>query len=261
MGSRARIGGRAGFDPVSFELIPAIDLLAGDCVRLRQGRYDAATVYDRDPGAQAGRFAAHSIERLHVVDLDGAREGRPVNADAVRRIVAAVEAVPVQLGGGLRDSEGIAAALDLGVDRVVLGTLALREPQLVKRAARAHPGSIVVGIDAREGRVAVEGWLEASETSALELARRFEDAGVAALVYTDISRDGVLAGPNLEATAALAAAVEIPVILSGGVSTLADLRAAAEPTLKLAGAIVGRALYTGAVDLAEALVLLGARTC
>jgi len=246
---------------MSFEVIPAIDLMAGSCVRLRQGRYDAVTVYDRDPGGQAGRFAAHAIERLHVVDLDGAREGRPVNADALRRIVAAVGAVPVQLGGGLRDAQGIAAALDLGVDRVVLGTLALREPQLVKQAAHDHPGRIVVGVDAREGRVAVEGWLQESEASVLELAQRFEDAGVAALVYTDISRDGVLSGPNLEATAALAQAVEIPVILSGGVSTLADLRAAAEPDHQLAGAIVGRALYTGAIDLAEALAALGTPAC
>jgi len=246
---------------MSFELIPAIDLMDGSCVRLRQGRYDEVTVYEPDPGAQAGRFAAQAIERLHVVDLDGAREGRPMNADAVRRIVAAVGAVPVQLGGGLRDSRGIAAALDLGVDRVVLGTLALREPQLVKEAAHDHPGRIVVGVDAREGRVAVEGWLEVSEASVLDLAQRFEDAGVAALVYTDISRDGVLSGPNLEATAALAHSVEIPVILSGGVSTLEDLRAAAEPDHRLAGAIVGRALYTGAIDLAEALAALGAPAC
>lgn len=246
---------------MSFELIPAIDLLGGACVRLSQGRYDAATVYERDPGAMAGRFAAHPIQRLHVVDLDGAREGRRVNDDALHRIVEAAAGVPVQLGGGLRDAESIAAALDLGVDRVVLGTVALREPELVKQAALLHPGRIVVGIDAREGRVAVEGWLEASDVDALELARRFEDAGVAALVYTDIARDGVLAGPNLEATVALSAALEIPVILSGGVSCIADLRAAAEPELGLAGAIVGRALYTGAIDLAEALAALGDRAC
>ena len=239
---------------MSFELIPAIDLLGGACVRLSQGRYDAATVYERDPGAMAGRFAAQPIERLHVVDLDGAREGRRVNDDALRRIVAAAAGVPVQLGGGLRDAESIAAALDLGVDRVVLGTVALREPELVKRAALLPRVRIVVGIDAREGRVAVEGWLEASDVDALELARRFEDAGVAALVYTDIARDGMLTGANLEATQRLAESVETPVIVSGGVASLEDIEdALARRHSGIAGAILGRSLYTGAVDLSQAL--------
>jgi phosphoribosylformimino-5-aminoimidazole carboxamide ribotide isomerase len=246
---------------MSFELIPAIDLLDGACVRLSQGRYDDATVYEREPAAMAARFAAQAIRRLHVVDLDGAKAGRPVNGEAVRAIVGAVGAVPVQLGGGLRTLEGIQTALETGVDRAILGTVALRDPVLVKEAARRFVGRIVVGIDARDGQVAVEGWLEKSETSALDLARRFEDAGVAALVYTDIARDGMLEGPNLEATAALAAAVSIPVILSGGVSTVEDLVEAAAPSHGLAGAIVGRALYTGGVELGPALARVAEVAC
>lgn len=243
---------------MAFELIPAIDLLAGACVRLEQGRYDAATIYERDPAAQAARFAAHPIGRLHVVDLDGARAGHPVNGDAVAAIVAAAGSVPVQVGGGLRDAASIEAALATGVDRVILGTAALRDPDLVKNAAARHPGRIAVGIDARDGRVAVEGWLEASEVMAVDVARRFEDAGVAALIYTDIARDGMLAGPNLEATARLATQIDIPVILSGGVTTEEDLMAAAGTRGRgIAGAIVGRALYTGDIDLAAALARLG----
>ncbi len=237
-----------------FEVIPAIDLLDGRCVRLSQGRYDAATVYGEDPGAQAAEFVRHGIPRLHVVDLDGAKAGRPLNAEAVRAIVAAAGDVPVQRGGGIRTLEAVEDALATGVDRVILGTVALRDPELVREAAKRHPGRIVVGIDAKDGRVAVEGWLETSETRAVELAPRFEEAGVAAIVYTDIGRDGMLTGPNLEATAELADAVSIPVIVSGGVSSEDDLVRSAEHAGRgIAGAIVGRALYTGAVDLARAL--------
>ena len=235
---------------MSFEVIPAIDLLGGECVRLSQGRYDQATVYESDPGAQAGRFAAHGIRRLHVVDLDGAKAGRPVNEAAVKAIVAAVGGLPVQLGGGIRTQETVASWLEAGVERVILGTVALRDPSLVREAARRFPGRIAVGIDAKDGRVAVEGWTEASAITVLDLARRFEDAGVAAIVYTDIARDGMLVGPNFEATAALADAISIPVILSGGVSSQEDVVRAAGFA---AGAIVGRALYTGAVDLAKTL--------
>jgi phosphoribosylformimino-5-aminoimidazole carboxamide ribotide isomerase len=235
----------------SFELIPAIDLLGGHCVRLTQGRYDAATVYDADPAAVAARFAAHALRRLHVVDLDGAKLGRPGNTAAVRAILAAAKGVPLELGGGIRTAAAIEEWLALGVDRVVLGTAALRDPELVKGCARRFPGRIAVGIDARDGRVAVSGWLETSETDALTLARRFEDAGVAALIHTDIARDGTGEGPNLDATAALAREVRVPVIASGGVGSLADVRNACGRGL--AGLIVGRALYTGALDLARAL--------
>ncbi len=237
-----------------FELIPAIDLLGGKCVRLAQGRYDAATVYDADPAAAARRFAAHAVPRLHVVDLDGARAGRPQNGAAVRAIVETVGALPVQLGGGLRDLAAVEAAFELGVDRVVLGTAALRDPELVRGAARRFPGRIAVGLDAKDGRVAVEGWLDTGEATAIEVAKRFEDAGVVALIHTDIARDGMLAGPNLDASAELADAVTIPVIVSGGVSSEDDLVAAARLAPRgIAGAIAGRALYTGAVDLGSAL--------
>jgi phosphoribosylformimino-5-aminoimidazole carboxamide ribotide isomerase len=240
-----------------FELIPAIDLLGGQCVRLAQGRYDAATVYEPDPAAAARRFAAHAVPRLHVVDLDGARAGRPINGAAVRAIAAAVPALPVQLGGGLRDLASVEAAFELGVDRIVLGTAALRDPELVRVAARRFPGRIAVGLDAKDGRVSVEGWLEVGEATVIEVAKRFEDAGVAALVHTDIARDGMLAGPNLEASAELADAVTIPVIVSGGVSSEDDLVAAARLAPRgIAGVIAGRALYTGAIDLASALARL-----
>lgn len=237
-----------------FELIPAIDLLGGRCVRLRQGRYDDVTVFGDDPGAVAAGFCAHPLRRLHVVDLDGAKAGRPVNRAAIAAIVRAAGRVPVQLGGGLRTLGAVEEAFALGVERAILGTAALRDPALVRDAARRFPGRIAVGIDARAGRVAAEGWTEDSEVSAAELAGRFADAGVAALVHTDIARDGMMGGPNLEASAALAAAVPIPVIVSGGVSGLDDVRRAAGLHARgLAGAIVGRALYDGAVDLAEAL--------
>lgn len=238
----------------AFELIPAIDLLDGRCVRLSQGRYDAATVYDEDPARTAADFARRPLRRLHLVDLDGAKAGRPVNLPVIRRILAAVGALPVQLGGGLRTLAQIEEVLAAGVERVILGTVALREPDLVREAARRHPGRVAVGIDARDGRVAVEGWLEPSATRAVDLARGFEQAGVAAIVHTDIARDGMLGGPNLEASAELADAVAIPVIVSGGVSSEEDLvRCAQLGPRGIAGAIVGRALYTGALDLDRAL--------
>ena len=237
-----------------FELIPAIDLLGGRCVRLAQGRYDEATLYGDDPAEVAARFCEHALRRLHVVDLDGAKAGRPVNRGAIAAIVAAAKGVPVQLGGGLRTAAAIEESLALGVQRVILGTAALRAPDLVRDCAQRFPGRIAVGIDARDGRVAAEGWTEASDVDVGELARRFEDAGVAAIIHTDIVRDGMLQGPNLEASAALAALVSIPVIVSGGVASLEDIRRTVLLAARgVAGVIVGRALYTGAVDLAAAL--------
>jgi phosphoribosylformimino-5-aminoimidazole carboxamide ribotide isomerase len=240
-----------------FELIPAIDLLGGEVVRLSQGRYDEATVYDADPAKVAGRFAAAGIRRLHVVDLEGAKLGRPTQGAAIKRILDVVGSVPIQLGGGLRTLEGVDTALGWGLDRVILGTAALRDPALVTQAAAKYPDRIVVGIDALEGRVAVEGWLEASETTAIDLARQFEDVGVAAIVYTDIARDGMLTGPNFDATAALAESIGIPVIVSGGVATNEDVvRAASLRDKGICGVIVGRAIYTGGVGLDVALAQL-----
>jgi phosphoribosylformimino-5-aminoimidazole carboxamide ribotide isomerase len=225
-------------------------------VRLAQGRYDRATEYGDDPGAMAAHFVAAGVRRLHAVDLDGARRGAPANRGALAAIVAAAGAapspVPVQVGGGIRSLAIAEETLALGVERVIFGTVALRDPALVREAAAAFPGRVAVGIDAKDGRVAVEGWLEASETTALDLARRFEDAGVAAIVHTDIARDGMETGPNLEATGALARAVSIPVIASGGVGSLEHVRSAARLE-GVAGVIVGRALYTGTVDLGKAL--------
>lgn len=244
-----------------FELIPAIDLLGGRCVRLAQGDYGRATVYGDDPGAVAAGFCAAGARRVHVVDLDGARSGQAVNGDALAAILRAAQAagVPVQLGGGLRSLAAVEAALAAGVERAILGTAALRDPALVREAAARFPGQIAVGLDAREGRVAVSGWLETSETTALEAARLFEGAGVAALVHTDIARDGMGSGPDLDGAAALAGAVAIPVIASGGVGSLVHVRAAVERAKDgVAGLIVGRALYTGAVDLAAALEITGA---
>jgi phosphoribosylformimino-5-aminoimidazole carboxamide ribotide isomerase len=237
-------------------LFPAIDLKEGFAVRLEQGDMARATVFNRDPAEQARIFAAHGFQYLHMVDLDGAFAGRPMNAAAVERILAAVQ-IPVQLGGGLRDRATIEAWLGKGVTRVIIGTAAVRDPALVKEAAGAFPGRIVVGLDARDGKVAVEGWAATAELSAFELARRFEDAGVAAIVYTDVARDGMLKGLNLDATIALADAVSIPVIASGGLASIDDVRALlAARAQKLAGAIVGRALYDGRLDAAEALNLI-----
>jgi len=237
-------------------LFPAIDLKNGLAVRLEQGDMARATVFNRDPAEQARIFAAQGFQYLHLVDLDGAFAGRPMNAAAVERILAAVQ-IPVQLGGGIRDRATIEAWLGKGVTRVIIGTAAVRDPALVKEAAGAFPGRIVVGLDARDGKVAVDGWAATSELSAFELARRFEDAGVAAIVYTDVARDGMLKGLNLDATIALADAVSIPVIASGGFASIDDVRALlAARAQKLAGAIVGRALYDGRLDAAEALNLI-----
>jgi phosphoribosylformimino-5-aminoimidazole carboxamide ribotide isomerase len=239
-------------------LFPAIDLKNGEAVRLEQGDMTRATIFHRDPAEQARTFAAKGFNYLHVVDLDGAFAGRPMNATAVERILAAVK-VPVQLGGGVRDRATVEAWLGKGVARVIIGTAAVRNPALVKEAAKAFPGRIAVGLDARDGKVAVEGWAKTSELSALEIARRFEDAGVAAIVYTDIARDGMLKGLNLDATIALADALSVPVVASGGFASLDDVLALlAARARKLAGAIVGRALYDGRLDAAEALKLIGA---
>ena len=239
-------------------LFPAIDLKGGKCVRLLRGDMEAATTFNEDPADQARKFEAAGCRWIHVVDLDGAFAGAPVNAPAVRAILAAVK-VPVQLGGGIRDAGGIAAWLDAGIARVILGTVALRDPDLVKRVCRDWPGRIVVGIDARGGRVAVEGWAETSDVLAVDLAKKFADAGVAAIVYTDIERDGAMGGPNVEATAALARSSGIPVIASGGVSSLDDLRALkAHAADGIVGVISGRALYDGRIDLGQAVRLLDA---
>jgi phosphoribosylformimino-5-aminoimidazole carboxamide ribotide isomerase len=237
-------------------LFPAIDLKDGVCVRLEQGDMARATVFHRDPAAQAQAFAAQGFDYLHVVDLDGAFAGKPMNAAAVERILAQV-AIPVQLGGGIRDLATVEAWLGKGVARVIIGTAAVRDPALVTSAARRFPGRVAVGLDARDGKVAVEGWAATSELTALEIAKRFEDAGVAALIYTDIARDGLLKGLNLDATIALAEAVRIPVIASGGLASLADVAALLAPRARrLAGAIAGRALYDGRLDAAEALRLI-----
>lgn len=238
-------------------LYPAIDLKDGNCVRLLRGEMAAATVFGADPAAQARAFVDAGCRWLHLVDLNGAFAGRPVNSGAVEAILAAVD-VPVQLGGGIRDRATLEGWLEKGVSRVILGTAAVRDPEFVRGAARAFPGRVAVGIDARAGRVAVEGWAEATDLEATDLARRFEDAGVAALVYTDIDRDGAMEGPNVPATAALAHAVSIPVIASGGVSSIEDLRALKSCGAPLDGAISGRALYEGRIDLAEAVRLLAA---
>jgi phosphoribosylformimino-5-aminoimidazole carboxamide ribotide isomerase len=237
-------------------LFPAIDLKGGQAVRLLRGDMAQATVFNDDPSAQAADFKAAGFRWLHLVDLDGAFAGRPVNADAVERIVAAVGDLPVQLGGGIRDLATVERWLERGVTRVILGTVAVKNPALVAEACRAFPGRIVVGIDARAGRVATEGWAETSELAAADLAKRFEDAGVAAIVYTDIDRDGALQGVNVEATAELARAVDIPVIASGGVSGIEDIRRLmAVEDAGVTGAILGRALYDGRIDPRAALAL------
>jgi phosphoribosylformimino-5-aminoimidazole carboxamide ribotide isomerase len=239
-------------------LFPAIDLKDGKCVRLKLGDMAAATVFNDDPAAQAKAFESQGFRYLHLVDLDGAFAGRPVNAAAVASILATVR-IPVQLGGGIRDLATLEAWLQAGVGRVILGTLAVRNPDLVRQAGRRFPGRIAVAIDAKDGTVAVEGWAVKSELSALDLARRCEDAGVAAVIYTDVARDGVLKGLNLPATAALASAIAIPVIASGGLAGIADVEALLRPEYAmLEGAIAGRALYDGRLDARAALALLAA---
>ena len=239
-------------------LFPAIDLKQGECVRLIHGDMDQATVFNTNPAAQAQAFEDQGFEYLHVVDLDGAFAGKPRNAQAVEAILKRIK-MPVQLGGGIRDMRTIDGWLSKGVTRVIIGTAAVRDPDLVREAARLHPGKIAVGIDARDGLVAVDGWAKVSQITAPELGKRFEDAGVAAIIYTDISRDGVLKGLNIEATLALADAISIPVIASGGLASLADVERLLMPDCnKLAGAITGRALYDGRLDPAQALRLIRA---
>jgi phosphoribosylformimino-5-aminoimidazole carboxamide ribotide isomerase len=237
-------------------LFPAIDLKSGQCVRLEQGDMGRATVFNLDPAAQARSFAAQGFEYLHVVDLDGAFAGKPMNAHAVEAMLGAVT-IPVQLGGGIRDLKTVEAWLAKGVTRVIIGTAAVRDPALVKSVAKRFPGRVAVGLDARDGKVAVEGWAETSEVSALDIAQRFEDAGVAAIVFTDIARDGLLKGLNLDATIALAERISIPVVASGGFASIEDVKALLAPRAKrLVGAIVGRALYDGRLDPTAALALI-----
>jgi len=239
-------------------LFPAIDLKEGLAVRLEQGDMARATVFHRDPAQQAQHFQMQGFKHLHVVDLDGAFAGKPMNVAAVERILETVGQC-VQLGGGIRDMATIEGWLEKGVNRVIIGTAAVRNPALVKEAARKFPKKIAVGLDARDGKVAVQGWAETSELSALDIARRFEDAGVAAIIYTDIARDGLLKGLNLDATIALADTISIPVIASGGLASIDDIKALLEPRAnKLEGAIAGRALYDGRLDAAEALRLIRA---
>jgi phosphoribosylformimino-5-aminoimidazole carboxamide ribotide isomerase len=237
-------------------LFPAIDLKNGQCVRLEQGDMARATVFNLDPAGQARAFAAQGFEYLHVVDLDGAFAGRPMNAHAVEAMLKAVT-MPLQLGGGIRDLATVDAWLAKGVARVIIGTAAVRDPDFVKGAAKKFPGRVAVGLDARDGKVAVEGWAETSEVTALEIAARFEDAGVAAIIFTDIARDGLLKGLNLEATIALAERISVPVIASGGLASIDDVKAMLTPRAKrLAGAIAGRALYDGRLDPSAALALI-----
>jgi len=239
-------------------LFPAIDLKDGNCVRLKLGEMSQATVFSDDPAAQARAFESQGFQYLHIVDLNGAFEGKPVNGAAVEAILSAV-GIPVQLGGGIRDFETIETWLSKGVARVILGTAAVRNPDIVIRACRNYPGRIAVGIDAKGGKVAVEGWAETSELSAMGLAQRFEDVGVAAIIYTDIERDGILKGLNLPATARLARATKIPVIASGGLASIEDIKALLRPEYAmLEGAIAGRALYDGRLDAREALALMAA---
>ena len=240
-------------------LFPAIDLKDGQCVRLKLGEMADATVFNDDPAAQARTFEQQGFNWLHIVDLNGAFSGRPVNADAVDSILSAIS-IPAQLGGGIRDLATIEMWLGKGVRRVILGTIAVRDPALVREACRKFPGQVAVGIDAKGGKVAVEGWAEVSEMTAIDLARQFEDAGVAAIIYTDIERDGVLKGLNLPATAELARATSIPVIASGGLASIADIEEMLKPEYAmLEGAISGRALYDGRLDPAQALALISSR--
>jgi phosphoribosylformimino-5-aminoimidazole carboxamide ribotide isomerase len=233
-------------------ILPAIDLRGGQCVRLRQGDYAQETVFGDDPAAMARRWVDQGAAYLHLVDLDGARQGRPVNGDSVRRIVRAA-GVPCQVGGGVRTEEHLEEVLGWGVTRAIIGTRALQDPDWCEAVCRRFPGRVALGIDARKGRVATEGWLSDSETSALELARRCAGWPLAAIIYTDINRDGMLRGPNVEATAELAAAVSVPVIASGGVTTLDDVARLARHAIH--GCVIGRALYEGRLDLAAAITL------
>jgi phosphoribosylformimino-5-aminoimidazole carboxamide ribotide isomerase len=239
-------------------LFPAIDLKDGVCVRLQQGDRGRATVFNRDPAAQAHAFEREGFRHLHIVDLDGAFAGKPMNGGAVDRILETV-GLCVQLGGGIRDMATVEGWLEKGVNRVIIGTAAVRDPALVKQAARKFPKRVAVGLDARDGKVAVEGWAETSELTALDIARRFEDAGVAAIIYTDVSRDGMLQGLNLDATIALADAISIPVVASGGLASIEDVKQLTAPRAqKLEGAIVGRAIYDGRLDPAAALQMIRA---
>ncbi len=240
----------------TFELIPAIDLKGGHCVRLQQGRMDDATDYGDDPAAMAAHWQSLGATRLHVVDLDGAFTGKPENHNAIRDICAQLS-IPVQLGGGLRDLETIQNTLNLGVGRVILGSAAVSNPQLVTDACTAFPGQICVGIDAKDGMVAVHGWDDVTGITAVDLARRFEDAGVTAIIYTDIARDGMLTGPNIDETLKLAQSISIPVIVSGGISQLEDVQACAGHINDgIRGAITGRAIYEGTLDFTAAMQLL-----
>jgi phosphoribosylformimino-5-aminoimidazole carboxamide ribotide isomerase len=239
---------------MTFHLYPAIDLKAGQVVRLKRGEMDQATVYGDDPGAQAARFAAQGFAWVHVVDLDGAFAGKPANADAVRAIIAATPGLSVQLGGGIRDMATARAWLEAGVTRIILGSAAVKDPDFARAACRSFPGRVALGIDARDGFVATEGWAETSSTTATALAQGFAESGAAAIIYTDIARDGMLSGVNVTATAALARAVPIPVIASGGLASTDDIVALKAEGV-VAGAILGRALYDGRVDPAAALAL------
>ena len=243
-------------DTFFMEIIPAIDLLDGACVRLHQGDYDQVTRFSEDPVAQARSWQQQGASRLHLVDLDGAKRGEPVNDAAVRAITSALD-IPVQLGGGVRSLERVADLLACGLDRVILGTVAVEQPALVSDLARRYPGRIVVGIDAKDGWVATRGWIEQSDVLATDLAQRFSDAGIAAIITTDIATDGTLAGPNLEALRAMAQASTVPVIASGGIGCMADLLSLLPlESLGVSGVIVGRALYDGRVDLAESIQAL-----
>jgi phosphoribosylformimino-5-aminoimidazole carboxamide ribotide isomerase len=233
-------------------LIPAIDLKDGRCVRLRQGRMEDATVFSDDPVETASRWVGEGARRLHLVDLNGAFAGQPVNSEAIRAIVDTFPEIPIQVGGGIRDESTIASYLRAGVAYCIIGTQAVREPVFVERACRSFPGQIIVGLDAVDGHVAIEGWAEVTEQRAEDLAKRFEDAGVSAIVYTDIGRDGMMSGPNVEATRALAKSIRIPVIASGGITVIDDVRALAEvANCGIIAAITGRAIYEGTLDFAE----------
>ena len=239
-------------------LIPAIDLKDGKCVRLRQGRMDDDTVFSDDPVSMAGRWVDEGARRLHLVDLDGAFAGKPKNADIVRGVRERYPDLPLQIGGGIRNTQIAESYIEAGVSFVIIGTQAVREPAFVSELCREFPGKVIVGLDARDGNVAVEGWAEGSGVDATELARQFEGAGVSAIVYTDIARDGMMQGVNVEATRALAEAISIPVIASGGVTNLDDIERLCEVAdVGISGAIIGRALYEGTIDLADAKQLVG----